>query len=156
MFNICQHNVYIRESVYQSIKNTLGTYEPEKGGLLGSKNGIISSFYYDEHALTGDNTYIPNIDKVNEILLKWESEEVTFAGIIHSHPYLKKNLSFADIDFAKRIIEINCSDLYTVHFPIVIPKHVEIYWYVVIKEGDTYRVDHKNIKIIHKKIGGKL
>lgn len=126
-------SVFITESVYQEIMDTIGSASPESGGILGIKDGVISDFCLDENPSGTGNTYIPDLARLNSVLQMWHQTGVEFAGVIHSHPSDMRQLSYADIRYAMQIM--NANDLCGVYFPLVFPDTKEIFFYNVSSSG---------------------
>ncbi len=132
------------KKVYEDIMNKIGALYPERGGIIGEKEGIICEFYYDTQAECNNNTYIPNVNELNIILKEWYEHGIKFAGIIHSHPCCKKELSYADIEYAKRIMKVN--DMKNILFPIVlIDKYVKLKLFQISILGNVTELDFEMI-----------
>ena len=115
----------ITASAYAQICETLGTFPPECGGILGQRNGIITDFCFDRK---GDSlSYSPDCEFLNAQIEKWASDGIEFAGIAHSHPFGQELLSAEDIRYIKRILQSNNREENnrTLYFPVVIPESVE-------------------------------
>lgn len=129
----CEMNIC--KSTYISIINTIGTLPPEKGGIIGGSDHQVYAFFYDEAAFTNTKTYYPSENVINNILDKWDNEDVKFLGVIHSHRCGLSNLSQQDIIFARAIIASNPDHFKQVYFPIVMSsfdsRHSEILPYVI-------------------------
>ncbi|MCM1288179.1 MAG: hypothetical protein NC240_07690 [Clostridium sp.] len=134
----------ILKKVYEDIMSTIGNSYPERGGIIGEKDGIICEFYYDTKAECNNNTYIPNVKSLNRVLKEWYKHGVKFAGIIHSHPCCKKELSYADIEYGKRIMKMN--DMKNILFPIVlIDKCVKVKLFQISIFGNVTELDFEMI-----------
>ncbi|MDR0580861.1 MAG: ThiF family adenylyltransferase [Holosporaceae bacterium] len=124
-------NIVITSDVYEKIRSTIGTLPPEQGALLGSSDGgrTIDHFFWDKHALKSTATYSPNIEVINEDLLpKWNKNDVRLVGIAHSHPksfirpswgdriYVREILkALGDEYFCLPIIESSASGVFAIH-----------------------------------------
>ena len=97
----------IRESVIKNIFSTIGIHTPESGGILGSnRENIITHFEFDKYNVGNKNSYIPNIQYLNNIITNiWSSNNIKFCGLIHSHPVLYSHPSRGDIEYGKVVIE---------------------------------------------------
>lgn len=92
----------ISEDVYEQIRRSL--YLPEMGGILGiDKNKIITEFYFDSTGTNLKYQYIPDVDRLNEVIYEWSLRNVKFIGFVHSHPSNKTELSLVDVKYAKKI-----------------------------------------------------
>lgn len=118
-------NILMTKEVYDQILDTIVAQHPETGGVLGRKNGIICKYFYDDNADINQNRYVPNVEKINTILGQWLKDDIEFAGIIHSHPEDVNELSYADIHYARKILQEN--SLEYVIFPLIVRKTFNMY-----------------------------
>lgn len=112
--------VYIKESVYNEIMRILGTQKPELGGMLGYSEDqlVIDHFVFDKNARVNSVEYNPNTEFLNGILYgEWETENINFAGIVHSHPGNMSYPSYPDVKTACKTME--SFDLEFLFTPIV-------------------------------------
>ena len=86
----------IKRKVLEEIRSTIGTQEPETGGILGINDGVVCAFYFDKNAEHRIGEYSPNTSDVNLKLAEWAKQGIAFAGIIHSHPNGLSELSEGD------------------------------------------------------------
>lgn len=81
----------------------------EAGGILGEKNGIISSFYEDTTADVSYSYYQPDIfaceSVINDI---WNKNQIRFCGFIHTHR-TEATPSEADKLYYKSILDSICN-----------------------------------------------
>lgn len=89
------------------IRNTIGVYSPETGGILGrGKDGVISHFLFDYNDESTSYKYVPSANYLNEYMENnWFSNSIAFCGMVHSHPNKAPSLSKGDLAYAKKIIE---------------------------------------------------
>lgn len=127
-------NILMTKEVYDQILDTIAAQHPETGGVLGRKNGIICKYFYDDNADINQNRYVPNVEKINTILGQWLKDDIEFAGIIHSHPEDVNELSYADIHYARKILQEN--SLEYVIFPLIVRKTFNMY---LIKSNSIYQ-----------------
>ena len=78
-----QH-VYVTRETLTNIHLSIGNSIPETGGILGSKNGLISYYFFDQDALVSSSCYIPSAS-IEKIIRCWRNEGISFEGFIHSH-----------------------------------------------------------------------
>lgn len=85
----------IYRSVYEKIKNTLGSKRPEEGGILLTADGgyTVTGFVYDDKGSRSGGTYSPNTAFINEQIRLRNNSGEYFKGVIHSHPYGYTGLS---------------------------------------------------------------
>ena len=123
---ICQY-------VIDEISRSLGLFDYESGGLIGSRNGdILDAFYYDEGRRSNDNEYAPSVDELQKQLNNWSKEHIEFKGIIHSH-IISDRLSPQDIQMAYKIISMNT--LSSILMPVFLLSEQRIIWYEVNKDS---------------------
>ncbi len=123
---ICQY-------VIDEISRSLGLFDYESGGLIGSRNGdILDVFYYDEGRRSNDNEYAPSVDELQKQLNNWSKEHIEFKGIIHSH-IISDRLSPQDIQMAYKIISMNT--LSSILMPVFLLSEQRIIWYEVNKDS---------------------
>lgn len=97
-------------SVYHEIEYTLGRLKPEKGGILGGRENIITDYCLDNQGKASDSYYMPDVNSLNGVLEGWNKSNVDFCGIIHSHPGDCTKLSYGDKLYAQKFMESNAMD----------------------------------------------
>lgn len=139
--------VSITEEVYQEILKTIGSMQPEKGGMLGSSDGsIIDTFVFDKNAITGTAEYSPNTNFLNKVL-ETEWNNISFKGFVHSHPYNGSVLSSADVEYAIRIM--NATSQKELFMPLVNSSacgKFRIHGYIVKNDGTVTPCNIKQVK----------
>lgn len=121
---------------------------PEKGGIIGVKNGVVCSCCFDNNlSQTNSAVYIPDVDFLNAKIREWEEKEITFGGIFHSHPKNQPELSADDIEYIKVIFQAMPTSIKTLYFPIVLP-NVELVSFKAIYQEDAVHILEDKIKII--------
>ena len=83
---------------------------PETGGILGSREGKLQAFFYDEKGSCSKKCYIPDVECLNRQIKKWNEDGLEFAGIVHSH-WDKKELSAQDIRYARQVVRVFGRDI---------------------------------------------
>ncbi|NMR34964.1 hypothetical protein HIO71_12280 [Chryseobacterium aquaticum] len=127
----------ITTTAYQQIVKTLGSKNPEQGGILIGKDGIITDFVHDEFAETSSSTYSLNISYLNPIIKKFKEDNKELLGIIHSHPYGCRKLSRQDQEYFAGVLN-KAKDVDYLFTPIVFSAKQEefhIFPYVFYKDG---------------------
>lgn len=112
----------IDQHTYDALRSAFSPVPPEAGGILGSTNGCICAFVYDRG--TPDitrNCYTPNVDFLNQVIAQWQTQSITFCGIVHSHPAGQQKLSEADLSYIQTILDCMPEQIDALHFPIIIP-----------------------------------
>lgn len=70
----------ILNSVFKQLVCSLPCPPPERGGILGGQDGVISTYAIDD-GLQGFDCYAqyyPNVKKLNEIIRNWEKQHIVF------------------------------------------------------------------------------
>ena len=98
--------VYITRTVMMAIRNTVGQYPAETGGILGaSTDSVISHYYFDHSGISKENGYTPDVNAVNKILSEqWMPNHVLMVGIVHSHANMNCAPSCGDMSYGIRIL----------------------------------------------------
>lgn len=145
-------DIIMKKSIFQKIKETIGSLSPETGGIIGICDNIICEFYFDNTAYSNADCYIPNDVVINEVLEEWALNNVQFYGIVHSHPYGQTKLSYNDIIYARQILDLISNTYASIYFPIIQSefdgKPFEVYSYVIKKMKSEYKVFSVNLTII--------
>ncbi len=122
---------------------------PEKGGILGMKNGVVCSYFFDNNISQSNSAvYIPNVDFLNAKIREWEKKGIAFSGIFHSHPKNQPELSADDIEYIKVIFQAMPASIKTLYFPVVLP-NVELVSFKAIYQEDAVHILEDKIKIIY-------
>ena len=112
----------ITEAVLHTICENLHIVPPEKGGIIGSKNGIVCTFFLDDGAVQAERyAYVPNVNMLNDVIGQWAEKGICFAGMFHSHPHPQTELSIADKEYIMKIMEAMPDSIPELHFPIIVP-----------------------------------
>lgn len=101
--------MFILDTVYNEIREQLGSFEPERGGAL---YGIrcypcVTHFEYDHAAETTGASYIPSVQLIGNVQRVESETGLEFKGIIHSHPTGLTRPSGQDEWAASKFFEIN-------------------------------------------------
>lgn len=145
--------INMTESVYNEILSVLGSKKPELGGMLGFTldQDVIDTYVFDAGAKVNSVEYNPNINYLNKIIEnEWEKEKIFLGGFVHSHPGNFNRLSYADVEYAQRIME--AFDMKYIFMPIVTSSFeykTSITGYIVRING---RVERVNISVVKDRI----
>lgn len=121
---------------------------PETGGILGSKNGIICEYFFDEGLADSSRAiYKPDIDKLNKQISIWNNERTAFCGIAHTHIFGQHSLSDDDIIYIKSIMNSMPASVKFLYFPIIIPKQY-IFPYKAFRNGNNISIVSNRLIII--------
>lgn len=138
--------VRVHQKVHEQIRRTIGSKTPETGGMLGCSNslGIIDKFVFDEHAKVGGAEYNPNVKFLEKVINDKWGHGTELIGFIHSHPYGITSPSYADVEYAQRIMDANEED--SLFIPIVMSsvnrkRKFEIYGYIIDLSGTINKCD---------------
>ena len=115
-----QKTIHIAKSVYEEILNILGKQKPELGGMLGWRDDqdYIDTFVFDDKAKVGYAEYSPNTKYLMNVMDNdWVEKNIYLAGFVHSHPRDCNQLSYADIEYAQRIMR--AFDMKYLFMPII-------------------------------------
>lgn len=110
----------ISARVLTKIEQWIGQSKPELGGMLGGPEGSddITHFYFDRTARTGSAEYTPDVNTVNLVLKQWNKQGIRLRGFVHSHPRGFTRPSFADEQYAARLMDHN-QEMQAFYMPIV-------------------------------------
>lgn len=112
----------IAEAVLHEICEKLRIVPPEKGGIIGGKNGIVCAYCLDDGTVQAERyAYVPNVEKLNGVIVQWAEKGIQFAGMFHSHPYPQTDLSLADEEYIVKIMEAMPESVSELHFPVIVP-----------------------------------
>lgn len=112
--------MFIYENVLCQLLNFVPDVPPETGGILGGTGGVVSRFWLD----VGNqyDIYVPNVEKINQIISDWQKAGIEFYGIFHSHSESNKSLSLADKRYIVKIMRSMPPQVTCLYFPLVFPK----------------------------------
>lgn len=133
-----EHKFKITTSAYQEIVKKIGSQEPEKGGILMGKNGVVTDFIFDKAAATTRSTYTLNVAYLNPMIKELKQQGKELLGVIHSHPNGYSNLSEPDREYFSSQFK-NFPNLEYMYTPIVFSAkqdEFEIFPYVFHKNGN--------------------
>ena len=132
------NKIRLMQTIYQQICETIGTHTPECGGVLGAdESGIITRYYFDHTGISSENSYAPDVERINQILLhEWMPQGVYMVGIVHSHTNSACVPSCGDISYGARILQA-LDHLSEFYLPIVIiDDSVKLYGYTLSRDPE--------------------
>ncbi len=103
-------------STLRYIKQRFYSAPIESGGIIGSKDGIICAFCFDDGNYNYD-CYIPSVEKLNAKIAEWADNGIRFAGIVHSHHNDCRFVSALDTSYALEV-QKSAGNI-TLYFPII-------------------------------------
>lgn len=137
----------IKKAIYDKISNSCPIVPPETGGIIGQQNGIIGFVGFDSGSVQRDSAvYIPNAEKLNSVIEKWNRSAIEFVGMFHSHPIGQETLSKDDIAYIHCVFESMPDGITELYFPIVIPKS-RIISYKAIRKNHRIRIEKDSVII---------
>ncbi|MBQ7820880.1 MAG: hypothetical protein IJ391_01165 [Clostridia bacterium] len=97
----------ISQKTYKNVVNLLVSPKFEQGGIIGTKNGVISFFELDiTPSVCSPRSYSPNCKMLEKTIEIWREYNIIFAGIVHSH-HQNIEPSSEDIYYMRQIISTN-------------------------------------------------
>lgn len=134
----------LTKAVFNDIIHTLGSLAPERGGVLGaSADGVICEYYFDKTSIPEPDSYCPDIEQINRVLVEdWAPRNIFLAGIIHSHEASTPFLSCGDLAYGKKFLLSLEQEECAIYMPVVIAEPFRII---------SYRLSLKNKRCLCKK-----
>ncbi|MBQ8767720.1 MAG: hypothetical protein IJZ16_13065 [Clostridia bacterium] len=111
----------IRQEVFNKISTVANSMSLEIGGILGSsENGIVTDMIADlpDNVVGCKFDYSPNIDFLNAQIENWSENNIVFLGLFHTHFSGSKNLSDADVEYIKAIMNASKGIVEYLYFPL--------------------------------------
>ena len=109
--------MYILKRTLEEILDVIGSHPIESGGIIGYKDECICSFIFDD-SFVSQYEYRPNVEYLNDEIQKWNSEGISFCGIVHSHLYGFNFPSESDRIYAHNLFTFG-TNITKLLFPIV-------------------------------------
>ncbi len=131
--------VKILKDVYDKMFDFFLNSSSETGGILGEKEGVIVSFYGDSTGKCSNDTYEPEVSKLNNIIKEWYLDDIDFSGLIHSHVGGCPKLSNTDKEYAKEILKVMSFD--RLLFPLAVKEQNSVKIYLYVLENETWILD---------------
>ena len=128
--------ILIYRSTYEEMLSALLDLSPERGGILGAKQGRpISKFYFDKSGVSTPDSYTPDYNEINTVLEQWETKNIFMVGIAHSHNEDNILPSCGDLFYCERILLAN-PKLENLILPIVswVKRDIKVF-VCTLKEG---------------------
>ena len=131
-------DLLVAESAYKSILDTIGSSDPELGGILGTTEGrtCCEHFILDEIDRRWFHMYRPNVDYLNACLRRWDEHDIELTAFVHSHASIHPTLSTADLEFGKALAkQLDTQTVYMVLVVMYLDKLQEIKAYRINADG---------------------
>lgn len=139
-------NIY--KCIYNEIINTARSLPPETGGLLGGRDDIVAEVLRDE-GLPSDKkcSYYPNIELFNQTIKEWQSRDINFMGIFHTHYWGVNTLSKGDKRYIARIMNSMPEGIDRLYFPILVMPDKKLVCYVANKKLGNLVIETEAIEL---------
>ena len=132
------NKLQLTQSVYDQICETIGVHVPEQGGILGAdEKGIITHYYFDQSGKSSVNSYEPDVEQINHVLMNdWMPQGIYMVGIVHSHANNACVPSCGDIAYGVQILgALDTVDEF--YLPIVtVEESVKMYGYLLRPDSE--------------------
>lgn len=134
--------MYIRENIYKQLIYNLPHVPPEHGGIIGKENEIISEVYFDfDNSNFNSALYVPNVKKLNKVIVEWRKKGIEFVGVFHSHK-IYCSLSHEDMVYINKVMESMPKYIEYLLFPVVIPQYkvcfYKVYRNMTVKKEEIH------------------
>lgn len=141
----------IRQEVFDKISAVANSMNLEIGGILGSsENGIVTDMIADlpDNAVGCKFDYSPNIDFLNAQIENWSENNIVFLGLFHTHFSGSKNLSDADVEYIKAIMNASKGIVEYLYFPLFTLPNNELTVYKAYFNDADISVDKDELIIV--------
>lgn len=138
----------IEAAILQRIFRQILGIPSESGGIFGSKGDIISNVEFDKGISKLKCAYEPNIDFLNEVIERWQEENIDFAGIFHTHFFGVETLSQGDIAYITAIMSAVPESINQLYFPIVLPEYHKMIPYIATKDTHGIQICKDELMIV--------
>ena len=128
--------VKISRSVCKDILFTIGSRQPESGGILLGPVGSndVTDFFFDTRGSCTGVSYSPDhVGLKQKMKEEWLPAGIDMKGFVHSHPSRLDGLSVGDMTYINRLLDIN-DDMTMFVAPIVIPQEFRMRPIVVLRD----------------------
>ena len=102
--------LHFKQAVYKAIYDTIGTLQPEKGGVFALDGDTVTDFYFDKDAADDRHFYAPTTAAVSRAVNNWLAQGKALGGYIHSHNIPYSTLSYMDLRAAGANLCLNNLD----------------------------------------------
>lgn len=108
------------KEIYNHLIN-LPPVPPERGGIIGCKNGVGVTICEDICSKENAFSYVPNVQYLNKEIEQWYDNNISLYAIYHTHVNNGYKLSKQDEAYIKKIVCTIPNKTDDLYFPIVIP-----------------------------------
>lgn len=131
----------ITQNVFNKISECLINAPVESGGILGTKDRqVIDEFYYDKSGIGTANSYTPDVESINSVILNdWSLKGIELVGIIHTHVNGTKFPSCGDFMYGEQILK-SLKNLDWFYMPIALTENSElsVYGYKIFLDNQGH------------------
>ena len=136
----------IKETVFKEIMES-PVPPPEVGGIIGGRDDIITCYFADKGSKENCyDSYYPSTDLLNEQIAEWQSRDIDFYGIYHTHFAGDDGLSCSDRRYIVNIMQAMPPQVTWLYFPIVFRDGMLVYR--ALREKNTVKILPEEIEII--------
>lgn len=141
----------ILKSIIDKIDNLVADHPSETGGILGSSN----SEYIDEVVMDLPNpytsrscSYSPNVAFFNQNIELWQSKDITFKGVFHTHYFGVKSLSCGDKKYITEIMRGLPKCVGYLYFPVFVLPERELICYKAVRTNDSIFIEEEPLVLM--------
>lgn len=141
-----RNGMEISESAFCRLINC-SEVPPETGGIIGGKKSVITDVVFDKGKPVNDlGIYTPDIDFINNEILKWNASHIEFYGMFHTHIEQWPTLSDDDKLYISQIMDVMPMTISCLLFPLVFPKSM-IKWFKAYRFQHGIKITEIEVKI---------
>lgn len=138
----------ILNSIYNRLLLENADVPYETGGILGGRNGVVTTHFSDNGAnIIKPCSYTPNVKVLNEVIYDWQHEDICFMGIYHTH-FGSESLSLGDKSYIDEIVKAMPTEIEKLYFPIIVRPIHKIIVYVAQRNWESWELLMDTTKII--------
>lgn len=138
----------INKCVYNEIINTAKLLPPETGGLLGGRNDTVVEVLRDEGLPSEKKcSYYPDTALFNRTIKEWQSKDIDFMGIYHTHYWGVDTLSEGDKIYITRIMKSMPEGVDRLYFPLIVMPDKKLVCYVAKKTLGNLVIETESVEL---------
>lgn len=141
----------ISNSIIDIINNSVLDYPQETGGILGSTDDdVIDRIVMDIPAENGESkcSYTPDVEFLNQKIVEWQTAEIAFMGIFHTHFVGVETLSCGDKSYINAIMKSMPMEIEFLYFPIFVLPDKRLICYKAQRKGNCVEIVRDEMQII--------
>lgn len=141
--------IRILKDVYLKIISQYPIVPPEQGGIIGGNDRVVNRYFHDStRQSVVSAVYSPNIKLLNSKIEEWHKKDISFLGLVHSHPKNQITLSNDDVKYIELLFHSLPNEARTLYFPVFIPQTKELFSYRVKRSNSGLLIQSDNIEIM--------